>query len=824
MKISLDWLNDFVDIEDYFKKPESLAEILTRAGLEVEEIHDMGKELDHVVIGLILEKDQHPNADKLSVCKVTTGEGVVHQIVCGAQNHKANDRVIVALPGAVLPGDFAIKKSVLRGVESGGMLCSYKELGLPAEGDGIAILPDSAKLGMPYADYAGMNAITFELKVTPNRADCLSHFGLAREISCLLNRPLKERSLNFKEGSSSTREVIQLEVKKSDLCPRYSGRAIKGVQIKDSPSWLAKRLESVGLNSINNVVDVTNYVMMEMGQPLHAFDVRYLAGQKIIVDQAQAGEKFITLDGTEITLKGEELMIKDAEKSVAMAGVVGGKNSGVNVETTDIFLEGASFLPMVVRKTSRTHGVNTDSAYRFSRGVDISGLTLAMERACQLIQEVAGGEICSDAWDVYPSPQQAQPICITTELVSNRLGYEVKETLFLDYLKRLGCQVQQKNDNEFEVTPPSFRFDLEVDMDLVEEYARIDGYDKIPEALPKLAMEPTFNDKAYVLDQEISTVMREQGFTQAMNFAFVGEAQQNKWIGNKSLMGLYGLEMQENSIKILNPLNEEMDVMRSTLVTGLLKNLQTNFHYGNHVGRLFEVGPVLSHKKTEGLVQEGTAQNAYVQTSRLGLLAWGAPTSLWQKENNTPPIFEIKAAVEALLKKWNITAYTWTGVTNKGEIPAFLHRGQFAGLIIEGKKVGFIGTLHPVLQDDFKVRVPVALAELDLEVLYKTQPRPLRVEALSRFPSVERDYAFVMDKSVHVGDVMNFMKKTAGPLFHSVTVFDVYQGENLDKRQKSVAFRLVLQDKKATLQESTLNELQTKLIESLKTQFSLSIR
>ena len=366
MKISLKWLNDYVDVTEFFQKPEELAEALTRAGLEVEDIVNRAKDFNHVVVGHILEKDKHPNADKLSLCRVSTGD-VVHQIVCGAQNHKAGDRVIVALPGAVLPGNFAIKKSAVRGVDSAGMLCSLKELGLAKESDGIAILPADAPVGKPYAEYGGYDDINFELKVTPNRADCLSHFGLAREVACLFGKELKAPKAEPKLSAQSTKSAIKLEVKAFDLCPRYTGRYLKGVKVGPSPEWLKHRLESVGLNSINNIVDATNYVMMELGQPLHAFDANFIGGKTIIVDRAKAGEAFITLDGSEIKLTGEELTIRDDKHPVCLAGVVGGKNSGVSDGTTEVFLESAYFVPMSARKTSRTHGIDTDSAYRLDR-------------------------------------------------------------------------------------------------------------------------------------------------------------------------------------------------------------------------------------------------------------------------------------------------------------------------------------------------------------------------------------------------------------------------------------------------------------------------
>lgn len=813
MKISLKWLQEYVDVKDAFAKPEELAEVLTRAGLEVEEITNLAKDFNHVVIGQILEKDKHPNADKLSLCRVSTGEGLVHQIVCGAQNHKAGDRVIVALPGAVLPGNFAIKKSAVRGVDSGGMLCSLKELGLAKESEGIAILPADAPVGKSYAEYGGYDDITFELKVTPNRADCLSHFGLAREVGCLLGREVKAPPSEPVTVSKSSKNEIGLEVRAPEMAPRYTGRFIKGVKVGPSPAWLSKRLESVGMNSINNVVDVTNYVMMELGQPLHAFDAAFIGGKKVVVDRAVAGEKFITLDGTEKSLAGTELTIRDSTHAMCLAGVVGGKNSGVSEATKDIFLESAYFQPMGVRKASRANGIETDSAYRFSRGVDPDGALRGLNRATVLLLQVAGGEAYAEPHDFYPNPVKKAPITISVAMVSQRLGYEAEEHKFVDFMKRLGCQVEKSGSN-YKVLPPTFRFDLEQEMDLVEEYARLNGYDHIPESLPVFAKMPTLQDKTFMLNRQTSEILRSESFQQAFNFAFVGSKAEKAFIGSIETMKAAGLPISEKAIKVMNPLNEEMDVMRSSLSFGLFRNLNTNFHAGNMYGRLFETG------STFALKDDGS----YAENMRMGLALWGHSQNLWNKSLDYPVVYEAKAAVEALLKVLNISSYTWVTPANKAEVPAFLHQGQFAQLLVEGKKVGFIGTLHPLVMEDAKIRVPCALAEMDLDQLYKGQPRPYRIQSVSKFPVVERDFAFVMPKTLKVGDVLKDIRKAAGVMLLNVDVFDLYEGDKMEAGKKSVALRLWLQDKNATLQEAQITEVTTKVLESLKKNFDLSVR
>lgn len=825
MKISLQWLQDYVDVSDYMKKPEELAELLTRAGLEVEEIHNKRKDYDQVVVGLILEKDKHPNADKLSLCKVTTGEGVVHQIVCGAQNHKANDRVVVALPGAILPGGFAIKTAAVRGVESGGMLCSLKELGLPGDSDGILILPEDAPIGKPFAEYKGLDDVVFVLKVTANRADCLSHYGLAREISCLLSRPLKEVVRDF-AGSGLSSKEIGLEVKTAELCPRYTGRFMKNVKVGPSPAWLTKRLESVGLKPINNVVDITNFVMMDLGQPLHAFDADKLSGRKIVVDKARPGEKFKTLDGTELTLKGDELLIKDGEKAVCIAGVIGGLNSGVTEETKNVFLESAYFAPASVRKTARGNGIETDSAYRFARGVDPEGALRALDRATGLIAKAAGGEgfeAAGDAHDFYPAPVRKLPVQLSVAMVSQRLGYEASETKLLDFMKRLGCIIEPASGGSghppgsgapgvLSVLPPSFRFDLEQDMDLVEEYARLNGYEHIPESLPAIAEAPAAHDGNFLVQRKISRVLQREGFHQAFNYAFTSSAGEKEFLGGLRGFGAAGLVTEDKPITLRNPLNAELDIMRTTLSLGLYKNLVTNYGYGNHVGRLFEIGSIFVRGNDGG----------YAENTRLGVIAWGHPTGLWNKEA-APPVFEVKAAIEALLRSLGMNAITWTQPTDKGDVPGFLHRGQTAHLQVEGQKVGLVGTFHPLRLDEHKIRVPAAYAELDLDRLLKGPPRALRVEGLARTPIVERDFAFVMPRTMKVADVGRAMKQAAGASLVHVDVFDVYEGDKMEAGKKSVAFRLHYQDKNGTLQDAQIQDLQSKVLAAAE-KLGLSIR
>lgn len=807
MKISLKWLNDFVDVSPYFANPQALADILTKAGLEVEEIQNRAKDFTNVVIGHIKTKEKHPNADKLSLCQVEISGGMggnageIVQIVCGAQNHQAGDKVIAALPGAVLPGNFSIKKSKIRDIESNGMLCSYKELGLPpGNSDGIVILEANVKVGQSFAEYSGFDDITFELKVTPNRADCLSHFGLARELGCLLQKPVKTPEVITKFSNTSTKEKIKLEVLNKELCPRYCGRYIAGVKIGPSPAWLKQRLEAIGMNSINNVVDVTNYVMLEMGQPLHAFDADLIAGSHIIVRQAKKQEKFKTLKEQELTLSGEELVICDAEKPVALAGVIGGMNSGVSENTKNIFLESASFNAMSVRKTSRTFGVETDSAYRFSRGVDASGAMQIMDHAALLIQQVAGGDVLSDAYDINSSTTKKKPITISIQTVSDRLGYAADENLFLKYMEGLQIKIETLKPGEYSLTPPDFRFDLERDMDLVEEYARLHGYEHIQEKIPAFLAEPAAHDAPYMLNNRVSQFIRAEGFNQAFNYAFTSNSHESEFMGDITKLKVQGLSTDAFAVKIKNPLSEDLNVMRRTLSYGLYKNAIENVRAGNQSGALFEIGAVFS--KTD---------SHFIESTRLSLVGWGEPTGIFAAQ--VPPVYTLKSAIEKLLQSLQITSYSFL---SPSEAPAFLHLGQWAQVLVEGRAVGYIGALHPRYLDNEKIRFPMAVAEVDLEQILKGQPRPSKFKSLSKFQPALRDFAFVMDTGKPVGELLKEARKACGSQLNELLVFDIYEGDKLPAGQKSVALRASFQAGETALSESDIVQLSQKLIDAAK--------
>jgi len=572
MKFTFNWLKQYVDFE---WSPAELAEKLTFAGLEVESVVSLGGKIpERVVIAQILASEKHPNADKLSVCRVNDGTGE-RQIVCGAKNYQVGDKVPLALPGAMMPAGFAIKVSKLRGVESQGMMCSTEELGLPKGEDGLLILPSDAPVGKKFAEYLGPGDTVFDIEVTPNRPDWLSVIGLAREISALTGHPLRWPEVTLTESGEGSPLV---RVDAPDLCPRYSARLIRGVKIGPSPTWLKQILGKVGLRPINNVVDITNYVLLESGQPLHAFDCNLLAGNQIIVRRARAGETFIALEDSRHELQADMLVIADAERAVALAGIMGGKNSEINSATTDVLLESAWFVPANIRKTSKRLGLASDSSYRFERGTDIGGVIWASNRAAALLQQLAGGQVCHGITDVLAQPIVKRQIECRYSQVSRLLGIDVPSSDVKRIFAGLGLDLLSDGP-PLTVAVPTFRVDLEREADLIEEVCRIYGVDKIPAKMLPAAPAISEFDGRWDVRQQVRTKLTALGFNEAVNQTMVGEG----------------------ALKLQNPLNAEMTALRQALVPGLLTNLRTNISRHQYDVKLFEIGRVFTPAGGEAL-------------------------------------------------------------------------------------------------------------------------------------------------------------------------------------------------------------------------------
>ena len=808
MKLSLNWISDFIDLGDYTSKPEELGKLLTSVGIEVESIEDLKSRFKNMVVGHLITVDKHPNAEKLTLCQVDVGDGKNRQIVCGAKNHKAGDKVVVTLPGAVLPSGLEIKLSKIRDVESQGMLASESELGLKEESEGILLLSKDTKVGAAIADVLGLNDVILEVSVTPNRADCLSHYGIARELSTLLNKPLKKPKMDFKMGAGSTKSKVSVDIK-SKSCTRYAGRLVENVKIGPSPDWLKQRLEKVGAKSINNVVDVTNYVMFELGQPLHAFDLSEIRGGKSIVAEVVAGEKFNTFDGTEIQFKGDELTIRDQERPVALAGVVGGVNSGVTDNTKNLFIESACFEFDAVRKVSRRYGIQTESGYRFSRGTDPNMVTVALERACQLMSETAGGQVAADQQDVKTKEFEAAKIRLPLSLVIQRLGYSIEQATVTDWMKRIGCEVLSENKDAIEVKAPSYRSDIKIKEDLIEEIGRLQGYENIPENFPALTTSPLLHDVGFEWERRWMRLSVQNGMIQAVNHGFVASTIQEKLLGDGEALKLSGLNTEVNAVFVKNPLNENVNVMRSSLSVGLLTNLEHNIRYGTASGQLFEVGKVFA-KSAEG----------YQESPRWAALRWGAEKGLWQKAEGAPCVLDLKESVLQCFAALQIRSVSFEPMV---KTPAFLHPAQAAMINVEGQKVGYIGSLHPQWIKEQKISVPAALVELDLGKLRRGQPRALKVKTPSKFPAVERDLAFVTPKDLPVVSIEKEIRKVVGAQLHSFKVFDIFEGASVGDGKRSVAVKMFLvQDK--TWSEEELLTLQDKIVSHVEKKLSITLR
>lgn len=838
MKISLNWLNDFIDVTDYMEAPEKLADMLTAAGLEVEGVEKLGH-FDHLKVGKILELKKHPDADKLTVCQIDVGDGEARQIVCGATNHKQGDVVCVALPGCVLPGDFKIKKSKIRGQESSGMLCSESELGLAESSEGIKILDPNAPLGEDVSVYLGLKDSILEISVTPNRADCLSHWGLAREVSALLGRPLKELSPKVKDNASAI--TIKTEVKNTEACPRFTGRLLKKIKVGESPGWLKQRLNNCGMNSINNIVDITNYVMLELGQPMHAYDASFIEGQKILVENSHAGEVFTSFDGSEYVLTGEELCIRDAKKVIGLAGVVGSKDSGINDNTTEVFLECAYFMPSSVRKTSRRFGIETDAGYRFSRGTDVDMVSMASLRATELFVEIAGAEVASELSDTYPKPMTVKDIRIEVSQITERLGFEATAEKFESWLGRLFCKFK-KEGHVYVVTPPSFRYDFFCKEDLIEEYGRLEGYDKIPEVLPQLDVFPTAQDPKHIQNKVMADILVELGLSQAYNYNFSSSEEETKLVGRidawlnpdmqaspvkNVVVDLQGDGSEEggrlaaqdsestpslySKVKVKNPLNENLDAMRSALAPQLFGNALHNWKYGRENGQLFEVGSVF-YKNAEG---------QYTEEDRVAAIAWGHQEQYWSKPPHVKSltVYQLKSTLESVFKKLGIHSYKFQNIENVQDGTPFFHPRQWARVIVEGKTVGIIGSVHPAILEEHKVRVPMAYFEIDPKILFRGYPRYSKVKPLVYFPIVKRDMTFELDEGIHFDELAQVLTKTVGKKLMRIELKDIYKGERLGPGRHAVTVSLSLQDENKSIEDAELDKIQTSVFKAVETKF-----
>jgi phenylalanyl-tRNA synthetase beta chain len=802
MKISIKWLKNYIDVQE---TPEELAHMLTMAGLEVSAIEQRGDEISDIVIARIEEMGQHPNADRLSLCQVTDGTESF-PIVCGATNMKAGDRVALARVGSVLPGDFKIEKAKLRGEVSMGMMCSYRELGLGDAHDGIIILPEDAPLGQRFDTFMGLPDAVLEVEITPNRPDWLSVVGVARELAAITGRTLRLPEPKVEEGAEEeAASLTSVDIQAPELCHRYAARLIRGVKIGPSPIWMQSALEAAGVRPISNVVDVTNFVLMELGHPLHAFDFNKLRGKRIVVKRAVEGEKFTTLDRDERTLNTGNLMIADAEGPVALAGVMGGLNSEVDDDTVDVLLESAWFVPTNIRRTSKELGIKTEASYRFERGADVEGLMLALERATELIVKLAGGIALKGVVDQYPTKNDKKQVTVRMDKAARVLGVAVPAAKVADYMRGLGLTVLSASDDAVKVEVPTFRVDIEREADLIEEIARLYGYDNIPVTMPSIAMSESPKSAEYDLLDDVRDALAAAGLMEAVTLSFIDP-------DDDELLKLRDDSPLRSKIDIQNPLGKETSVMRTSLLPGLLHVAELNNRRGNRDIRIFEVGATFHPVKGEKLPVETQRACAVMAGSR-------DPLSWWA-DSGKVDFYDAKGALEQAL--------TTLGVKNVRFEPTsdieWLHPARGATVAVEGTTLGWFGEILPDVLDSFVLASPVLAFQLDLEEVARAAQETGNFPGLHRFPSVERDLALVVGQKVSAQKILDTVEDLGEQLLRSVVLFDAFEGGKVPEGQQSLAIRTTYRDDSRTLTEEEVAAVESRVIKALDKKLGAKLR
>ncbi|MHB2148891.1 phenylalanine--tRNA ligase subunit beta [Calditrichota bacterium LG25] len=791
MKVTYRWLKDFVDFEE---SAEEIARLLTEAGLEVEEVIPMVQRFTDVVVGKVLEVNKHPNADKLSVCKVQTDKETF-QVICGAPNVRAGQLVPFAMVGATLPNGMKIKKAKIRGVESYGMICSREELGLEQHSDGIWSFDEDYQPGMDvYALLSKEQDWIIDIAVTPNRGDCLSVYGIAREVAALTGRPLKELRPQVKEKlAERADQIIKINIHDPDGCPRYAGRVIRNVKIGPSPEWMQKRLMAVGFRPINNIVDITNYVLAEVGHPLHAFDLKFIKGNEINVRPSKEGDVFVTLDDKERKLPENTVMICDAERPVAIGGIMGGQNSEVSEQTTDILLESAYFKPERIAMSSKKLGLSTDASQHFERGADPENVIRAINYAAELMEKLAGGAVAKGIVDVYPAPVKEKRIPLNVEKINRVLGTDFSEQTIREKLESIQLTIENN-----EVIVPTFRHDLSIVEDLAEEVARLVNYSNLPARqytttfyeMPLSEQE----NRLQFLRSEMLALGLQEIFTQSM----VRQAEAQLF--------------NERPIAIKNPVSDDMAFMRPSLFAGMLKAVSHNLNRNNKNLRFFEIGRIFTAFDGKNLPEQPYALAVVITGSR-HVPAWNVP-------EQAVDFYDIKGYLEAFLNKlfldnYQIILYDKTG---------YMEKDQTVAVKINDDLIAVCGKLSADVCEKFEIEKDVYGFELNVDLLQKYLVFDRQFKPIPRFPYSERDVAFLLDEEILAAEVVEFVQKNGGSLLKSVEIFDVYQGKNIPEGKRSIALRLRYQSNERTLSDKEVDQYFQQIINKTIKHFSASLR
>ena len=770
MKITYSWLGEYIDLPWGW---EELVDRLTMSGLEMESAIDLREGLDGIVVGKVQAVEKHPDADRLRVCTVDLGASV-ETIVCGAPNVESGQSVAVCLPGQRLPDGTPIERAKIRGIESAGMICSEVELGIGEDASGILVLTSEVEAGRPFAEQTGRDDIQIDFEVTPNRPDCLSILGIAREVRVLTGAELRYPASAFKETGPPASEAIAIQVQDPDLCPRYCARVIRNLKVGPSPDWLVRRLGAAGLRPVNNVVDITNYVLMELGHPLHAFDLHKLENERVIVRRAGAGESVETLDGVSRELNPEILVIADGRKPIAVAGIMGGRDTEVGVETVDVLLESAFFDAKTVRRGKATLGVQSEAAIRFERGADFCAAPIALDRAAGLMAEISGGEVAPGIIDVAGGDRKSHEISARLSRIKKLLSVDFEDSRIVEILELLGCEVEQKG-NDLTVVAPSFRPDLEREVDLVEEVGRIHGYGSIEGSTVVSAPIGLSFDSRIDVQREIRNRLSGLGLDEVVSNSIV----------NDTGMKFFGDD--DSRLCLSNPPTEDQHILRPTLLGSLLDVARRNFNQRASTVAVFEVGMCYQ--------TGGDAEPVSERVRLAGLWAGNASRSPWRNEHREVDFLDLKGIMEALLADL-------TPEFRAADVP-WLQRGCAASIALEGEQLGFLGEVEPNLCRAFDLERRVFIFEVDFEKLAAGWSRPKAAyDPLPKFPPIERDLAVVVPTHIGSGEVESHILGSSPELIEAVELFDVYRGGQIPPDRKSLAYAIRMRSRERTLEDS----------------------
>ncbi len=810
MQISFNWLKNFVPFQ---AAPQELAHRLTMVGLEVTDIRYLGQGLETVVVGEIKEVKSHPNSDHLFICEVDAG-GQEYSVVCGAPNTRRGLKSAFIPAGKTLPTGLAVKKAKIRGVESYGLLCSERELGISTDHSGIIELAEECRNGQSIIEAMGLEDYALEFDLTTNRSDALSHYGIAREIATAYNLTLKPVEIAVEEGNTEIQSLVKVTIDNPSSCPRYTARLITGVKIGPSPHWLQQRLLAAGQRPINNVVDVTNYVLLELGHPLHAFDYDLLTGHHIIVRHAGEGEKFTTLDGIEYTLSSEVLMIADEKNSVAVGGIMGGLDSEVTDTTSNILLESACFNPKTIRAGSRFLNKRTESSLRFEKGTDPENAILAQNRAAQLIVDVAGGQIAKNVIDAYPRPIPMRKTQLRLAQVKRVLGVNVPEEMIFGYLTTLGFAIDRngKKQNDFlsdkvwDITIPNYRPDVQVEIDLIEEIARHFGYDNIPDRLTSGSGSQDLITKNEKVANLIRQTLVGLGYTEFLTNSFVDDSIFNR-------LPQFGIDADSFPlIKIKNPLTADHNCLRPSLLMTVLAQVQKNINQKNADLKVFEIGRVFEYSALE--------KGQVTETDILGLFLNGISVEkIWEPDEQKTTFYDLKGTVEDLLSILRISDFEFRPASR-----SYFHPMRCAEIVIKGEIVGTIGELISNMKNEFDIESAAYWAEFRLQNLIESTSLVTHYNKLPRYPAIERDLALVIDNGMLVQPIINSIKKLADEHLEKLNIFDIYKGPSLPSGKKSVAFSLTFRSGERTLVDNEIDRIIERILYTLKKEFRVTLR